>query len=56
MAVNSVRFDKDRRWCPSREVAGDGGVRAFFTIRNVLQQSLSLDLEAFRTWSQRVFL
>ena len=56
MAVNPIRFDEDRRRYPSREVAGDWRVRAFFPIRDVLQQSLSLDLKAFRTLSQRMVL
>ena len=43
MTVNSVRFDKDRG-CPSWKVAGDKRVRAFFPIRDVLQQSFGLDL------------
>ena len=56
MAVNPIRFDENRRRCPSGEVAGDEWVRAFLPIRDVLQQSLSFDLEAFRTLSQRMVL
>jgi len=56
MTVNPIGFDEDRRRYPSGEVAGDGRVRAFFPIRDVLQQSLSLDLKAFSTLSQRMVL
>ena len=55
MAVNPIRFDEDRR-CPSGEVAGYEWVRAFFPIRDVLQQSLSLDLKTFCTLTQWVIL
>ena len=55
MSVNSVGFDEDRG-CPSREVAGDERVRAFFPIRDVLQQSLGLDLKAFCALPQGVIL
>ena len=56
MAVDPIRFDENRRRYPSGEVAGDEWVRAFFPIRDVLQQSLGLDLKAFCTLSQRVIL
>jgi hypothetical protein len=55
MTVNSIGFDEDRG-CSSREVAGYEWVRAFFPIRDVLQQSLGLDLKTFCALSQRVIL
>ena len=48
MTVDPVRFDEDRRRYPSREVAGDKWVRAFFPIRDILQQPFCLELKAFR--------
>ena len=56
MTVNSIRFDEDRRRRSSREVAGDEWVRAFFPIRNVLQQSFGLGLKVFRPLPQRMVL
>ena len=55
MTVNPIRFDGDRRGS-SREVVGDGWVRAFFPVGDVLQQSFCLGLKAFRTLSQGMIL